>query len=975
MDAVFGPRTRANRAAALHRRAEATAAAAAAILDEIRPAPADQRRQYELADRLRSAATLLAPGWAGASLETLTTAVPSGEAPPQFVRVGMAAPLDDARFPALVPLLGTGHLAIDGDARDPRVAGLLRAVLLRLLAATPAGCLLVRVIDRTGTGDVSATAGTATGARTDTSTGAGPSTATGASMDTVAGADTGGTDIATGRAAPPGGTFAPFSALADAGLLPPPATDVAGLRTVLTEAEQWVSPGSGRPRRHDRTLLLIVAAWPEATGPADLDRIEALAERGRAAGLHLIVAGWPPAGPYATRAPLPQATPLAMRNAYALLGDPPGGSLAGPGAEPPGGLNSPVFVDDDPPSGLVDDVCRRLAAEIEAGSRLSLADLLPDPAAPLWAMGSTEGVSTTVGDAGGRPVTVGFTELTPHWLVSGRSGADRAAFLSNVLLGLSARYGPDELVLHLADLGDGESFAEFLQTERDRSWVPQVRSAGMAADREYVLNLLDELLAEARRREEAGQCAGGQRFAGLREHQALPRVVCVIDNLPLLFAERDRLANDAVARLDALARSGRAYGVHLVLAGEGDLGIAGGPTTRDSMLGQFPVRVALAGGGPVLEPSNDAAAGLPVGSAVVNTAGGLGGPRGATRGHERMVRFPDPHEAPETIGELRRRLWAARPERSAPPVVFAGWARPSLRNDPHYRAAFAGRARGPVALLGRAVDLSRSTVMVPLGAGAGRNLAVLGPGAEAVALLATAARSVAAHHPPGTGRFVVASLATEAAPVADALAADLAGQHRVERVDLPGLLAAVDAEEPGYLVVFGLDRVTTHERPAGGVTTHERPTGGVTAHERPTGGPAPHGRPIDRPAAHELPADRLRALLRDGPPAGRHLLGWWRTVPPFTAVARAEDDLDKLAAVVAVDVPGAQLAALFGHPVQWRPRPGRAMLWDGPDERGVLLVPFAGPVDDAGPHAGPMTDSGARPEAGAGTTADDGEDG
>ncbi|MDI5938817.1 hypothetical protein QLR68_11715, partial [Micromonospora sp. DH15] len=386
MDAVFGPRIRTNRAAALHRRAEATAAAAAAILDEIRPPPADPRRQYELADRLRSTAALLAPGWAGASLETLTVAALSGEGPPPFVRVGMAAPLDDARFPALVPLLGTGHLTIDSDARDPRVAGLLRAVLLRLLAATPAGCLLVRVVDGTGAASISTTTvGTATGARTDTVPGAGPSTATAARTATTtnAGASPATTTdtscTGTGRAAPPDGTFAPFAGLADAGLLPPPATDVAGLRAVLTEAEQWVSPGSGRPRRHDRTLLLVVAGWPEATDPADLDRVEALAARGRAAGLHLIVAGWPPAGPYATRAPLPQATPLAMRNAYALLGDPPGGSLAGPGAEPPGGLNSPVFVDDDPPSELVDAVCRRLAAEIEAGSRLSLADLLPDP--------------------------------------------------------------------------------------------------------------------------------------------------------------------------------------------------------------------------------------------------------------------------------------------------------------------------------------------------------------------------------------------------------------------------------------------------------------------------------------------------------------------------------------------------------------------------------------------------------------------
>ncbi|TWH66990.1 FtsK/SpoIIIE family protein [Micromonospora olivasterospora] len=900
---MAGSRARTNRAAALHRRAEATTAAATSILDETRPAPADQRRQYELADRLRSAAALLAPGWAGAALGTITGDVPSGEGLPSFVRVGTAAPLEDARFPALVPLLGTGHLAIDADARDPRVAGLLRALLLRLLAATPTGCLLVRAVDATRS-DNGATPVTAPGARTGLVSGAAANPRTGPTPRTAQG--TRGDPTAGAGPDADGGTFARFAALADAGLLPPPAVDVAGLRAVLTEAEQWVAPGTGRPRHHDRTLLLVIAALPELTGASDLGRIEALAEQGPAAGLHLVVAGWPPSGPYATRPPLPLATALALRNAYALLGDPPGTSFASPGAAPPGGLNSPVFVDDDPPPELVEAVCRRLVEEVEAGSRLNLTDLLPDPDEPLWTASSAEGISTTVGDAGGRPVNVGFTELTPHWLVSGRSGEGRSAFLTNVLLGLAARYGPTELALHLADLGDGESFAEFLQTARDRSWIPQVRSAGMAADREYVLNLLDELAAEARRREEAGQRAGGQRFTALREHQDLPRVVCVIDNLALLFAERDLVAVEAAARLDTVARSGRAYGIHLVLAGEGDLGVAGGPTTRDSLPGQFPVRVALAGGA-VLEPSNDAAAGLPVGSAVVNTAGGLGGPRGATRGHERTVRFPDPQGTPEGIRELRQRLWTARPERSAPPAVFAGWARPQLCNDPRYRAAFAGRSSNPAALLGRAVDLPRSTVAVPLGPVAGRNLAVLGPTAEAAALLATAVRSVAAHHAPGTGRFVVAALAADAAPVAGALAADLAGQHRVDRVDLPGLLAALDADEPGYLVAFGLD------------------------------GPAPE----------ELPADRLRSLLRDGPPAGRHLLGWWRTVPPFAAaVTQPEQQVGKLAAVVAVDVPGAQLATLFGHPVQWRPRRGRALLWDGTAESGTVFVPFAEPGEE-----------------------------
>ncbi|MEV0152601.1 cell division protein FtsK [Micromonospora sp. NPDC050686] len=890
---MAGPKVRVNRAAALHRRAAATAAAAATALDETRPAPADQRRQYEIADRLRTVAALVAPGWSGAPLDTLDPGVAAGDGPPAVVRVGTAAPLDDARFPALVPLLGTGHLTVDADAGDHRVAGLLRSVLLRLLAATPAGCLLVRVVD--------AGAGGAAG---------------GAEPITVA-------------------TFAGFADLVDAGLMPPPAVDVAGLRAVLTEAEQWVAPGGGRERRHDRILLLVVARLPDSAGPDDLARIETLAAQGRQAGLHLIVAGWPPPGPYATREPLPQSTALYLRNAYALLGDPPGGSLAGPGGAAPGGLNSPVFLDNEPPPELVAAVCRRLADQVEAGSRLGLADLLPDPDGELWESSSAEGASTTVGDAGGRPVRLGFTELTPHWLVSGRSTAVRAAFLTNALLGLAARYSPAELELYLVDLDEDESFVEFLQTERDRSWVPQVRAAAMGADREYVLDLLDLLGAEVRSREEAGQRAGGQRFTELRQHQSLPRLVCMIDSVSRLFAVRDRIATEAAAKLDALARAARAYGVHLVLAGEGDLGMAG-PTTRDSVLGQFPVRVALPGGGAVLEPANDAAAGLPLGSAVVNTAGGLGGPRGATRGHERMVRFPDPHDDPETVATLRHRLWSARPEGASPPVVFAGYARPLLRNDPLHRAALAGRSCTPAALLGRAVDVRRSTVAVPLGPVAGRNLAVLGPGADAAALLVTAVRSVAAQHRPGTARFLVAAAAEGAAGPAEALVAELADRHPVTRVDVADLLTAAD-HQPGH-------SADDHGRAA--------PTADAAGAPATAGPSGVDGEPaagvtylvvfgVDSAPAEALPAERLRAVLRDGPPAGTHLLGWWRTVPTFAALSEADGEVEKLAAVAVVGTPGAQLASVFGRPVDWRPRPDRAVLWDGPGEHGVVLVPFA----------------------------------
>ncbi len=289
----------------------------------VRAPVADEREQHDLADQLRAAADALTPGWLGGQLDARFEDTPlGGETVPAFVRIGIAQPLDDARFPAIVPLLGTGHLTVDADARDPRVAGMLRAVLLRLLAAAPAGSLLVRGVDAAGAGMV----------------------------------------------------FAPFAALADAGLMPPPVTDRVGLRAVLAEAEQWVRPArpaAARHTRRDRTLLVVIASLPELTEAADLARIGALAQHGPEAGLHLIVAGWPPPPLTAetTQHPLPRATMIALRNPHALVSDPPGATFADP---PAAGLNAPVFLDDDPPAHLFERVCSRAGRPVRgrpAGSR------------------------------------------------------------------------------------------------------------------------------------------------------------------------------------------------------------------------------------------------------------------------------------------------------------------------------------------------------------------------------------------------------------------------------------------------------------------------------------------------------------------------------------------------------------------------------------------------------------------------------
>ena len=854
---------RIDQAAALHRQAEATAEAAAAALESQAPSVIDPLEQHHLAEQLRAAASELAPGWLGAPLDAQSATTPlGGTYPPQFVRLGVAQPLDDARFPAVIPLLGTGHLTIDADARDPRVAGLLRCLLLRLLATAPAGSLLVRAVDGTGGGTV----------------------------------------------------FSPFAALADAGLLSPTATDRPQLRDVLTEAEKWLRPvrgGAVRRGRRDRMMLLVIASLPELTEGSDLVRIAALAQQGPESGLHLIVAGWPPPPLTAetTQAPLPRTTQVSVRNPYAVIGDPPGVTF---GSIPEAmWLNAPVFLDDDPPPHLVDAVCRELAAHSAAASQVTLADLLPDPADEIWTGAAADGIGTTVGHDGDTPLVLRFNDLTPHWMVGGRSGAGKTAFLINVLYGLGARYSPDELGLYLLDFKEGVSFAEFVPTQRDRTWLPHARAVGVESDREYGLAVLRELDAEMTRRSVAYKRAGVTRFADLRAVAAeegrgrpMPRLLCVIDEFQVLLAGNDPMATTAVQLLESLARKGRSYGIHLILASQTVLGVEALYAKRDSIFGQFPVRIALPGGGDVLEPTNDSAAGLPLGTAVVNTAGGLGGPRGATRGHERIVRFPDPHADKTVLGDLRHKLWSARDPEATPPRIFAGYARQHLADDPMYRAALAGRGGRPSALLGRVIDVNLSTAAFPLDASPGRHLAIFGSRPDGAGVLEAAARSVAAFHSPRTTRFVISSLVAEGDELAKALADEIGRRQEVVVVDAAGLAAELDLERPGYRIVFGMDAVSPGTLPT------------------------------------------LRRVLREGPSRGVHLLSWWRGLRRFSEETGGSAGREDVAGLVFLNCQQQDVSLMVGKPLDWQPRENRALLHDRHADRTVTIVPFVEPESD-----------------------------
>jgi len=870
------------RAVAAHREALGLVRAARAALERDprgpRFGPESLARQAAIAAQLREVADELTAGWATASWDWLAggrrpVAHHAPGARETLLRIGTAQPVPEG-FPVLVPFFGVGHLCLDADAGDARVSGLIRSVLLRTLGESTVGSVRVLAVD----------------------------------APTV------------------GPTFTPLLPLVEVDLMARPVTDLAGLRAVLTEAEEHVRRCAHVP--DPPTLVVAVAAFPPDAGDAELARLAALARTGHTVGVQLVVAGYPgpapsevpPLGmqPSQARPPaLDNSTLIRNRGQFFQVGDPPGHVLSGGGR----GLNCPVRLDVGPPEDLLEAVCRQVAGRAAQQRAVGVEELF---AADLWRETSASGLRTMIGREGREVAWLSLDDVTPHWLVGGRTGSGRTAFLLDALYGLASRYGPDELALHLLDLSEGVSFTEFAPTAGDPSWVPHVRTLAVESDREYATAVLAALGAEMDRRAEALRQAGVTQLAQLRAARpdlALPRVVTVVDACDVLLAGSDPTARRARALLADVARRGRAHGVHLILSAQTSAELDALLARERALFGQFTLRVALAGGGAVLARPDPAADALPVGTAVVENVTGVAGTH-------RQVRFPD--AVPAAIRRLRQRMWQQRVPGDEPPSVFAGSARQHVEDDPAC-SRLGPRNRRRVVVLGRAVDVGLPTATFPLDSSPGRHLAILGPSETGADLLHAAVLGLARQHEPGRAEFVLAGLVAVADDaVDDASAAVRAAGHRCSEVELTGLrdvlarLAAPDAAgldlaealisgaepvEATYVVIWGADAL------AGGLRATPDPR------HPPTG-----------------PQDLL-AVLQDGPSRGAHLLTWWRSVRRF------RDDLgpqgrDDVAGLVALNVAAPDLAELTGDDLGWHPRPNRALLVDRHLDASTLFIPF-----------------------------------
>jgi S-DNA-T family DNA segregation ATPase FtsK/SpoIIIE len=207
-----------------------------------------------------------------------------------------------------------------------------------------------------------------------------------------------------------------------------------------------------------------------------------------------------------------------------------------------------------------------------------------------WTASSAPNAIALLGRSGAQGVTSMYfssTDVAGGAIMVGLPRSGKTTSLHSVILTLSMLYPPDELELYLIDAKHG---VEFKVYER----LPHARMVSVNSDREFSLAVLKSIEKEIQRRAELMKAEGSGR-ANLTEYRQvtgakMARVVVIIDEFHELFEEPDRIGGEAFAAFSNIVRMGPFAGVHIVLASQT---LSGMPAMDRPTLLLLPQRVAF----------------------------------------------------------------------------------------------------------------------------------------------------------------------------------------------------------------------------------------------------------------------------------------------------------------------------------------------------------------------------------------------
>ena len=530
-----------------------------------------------------------------------------------------------------------------------------------------------------------------------------------------------------------------------------------------------------------------------------------------------------------------------------------------------------------------------------------------------WSQSSRDGISFAVGTYGMSTIEVTLgDELNQRHnaLITGAVGQGKSNLISVVVHSLCQRYSPSEIEFYMLDFKEGVTLQAFAPDPHTGSFLPHARVLGLDADREYGVNVLRHLFAIYRQRMATFKAAGVQNIRQYRladPEAVMPRIVVVIDEFQMLFADQDTVATTASDLIVKGARLFRACGIHFILASQtiGSGGMLGG-TTGQALFAQIPVRLALknslAESHATLGLKNDAASHIRSREAIVNLDyGELSSNRKTT------IAYADD----AILAELRTAWWQQAQGTVTPPEVFEGERRLRLGDDERFLTNLPSRH----AMLGRRITVGVAPLAADFSTDVGRNLALFGTGPGHTIML-NAALSLL--HSTPAAEIIVLDLASDwHSPEHDNVRVPferqltrlgsiyrLVGKHQAdalidELVERAAFTTDDASAPPVYIIGFGLERWRSD-------TT------------------------------------KIKTLFANGPLASIHLLGWWNKYSSFKAMVGLGGD-NNFDIRIAMHLDHSSAREAFKQPIlRWTPQDNRALVWDSATmSNPQLLIPYS----------------------------------
>jgi len=384
----------------------------------------------------------------------------------------------------------------------------------------------------------------------------------------------------------------------------------------------------------------------------------------------------------------------------------------------------------DQSQGIIQAAIARAASD--SGPLILLSQLLSEDVAMPWTHDATKSVEAILGKAGDDLVTLQFRTADPptaNMLMGGAVGTGKSNVLLDVIYSLAARYDPDDLRFLLLDFKNGLEFKRFDADEHGAGWLPHVDVLSLESSQAFGLAILRHVNDLFDERAKVFKKSGVASIDAFRAAtgKTMPRILLIIDEFQKLFDGDSDATDSAVAMLDNLARQGRVYGIHLLLASQTLSGVSGFRTKGEGIFAQFALRASLkntaAESEAILSPQNRAASELRFrGEMILNRNFGLNDP--SEPSNERVVAA---FAEPAFTHDLQVQLWQKK--HGDPPKVFLSrdWASwPSI-------GAPDGEGQPLAMWLGRPISVNDDPWTLRMDASTDQAVAIVGSGDELLA--------------------------------------------------------------------------------------------------------------------------------------------------------------------------------------------------------------------------------------------------